>query len=213
VTKNGNSDDLSGSEPMKVDEWLGFFRKHTGKKIFSLHDIVLLSGEGKSSASVQLSRLVKYGIVERPVRGWYMNPFTPPSAEELSMMVRRPSYLSMEYALSRHGILSQNVFTITLVTPKLPYTYRTLGAILEYHQIKRSLFRGYVHEGPVLVAEPEKALLDLIYIRYVRGREYERYSLDSLVDDMYLEELDRGKLLRHAEGFDVRTREVISDLV
>ena len=194
-----------------MNEWLGFFRKHTGKKIFSLHDIVLLSGEKKPSVSVQLSRLVKSGIVERPARGWYVNPFAPPTAEELSMVIRRPSYLSMEYVLSRHGILSQNVFTLTLVTPKLPHTYRTRDSVLEYHQIKKSLFRGYVHEGSVLVAEPEKALLDLIYIRYVRGREIGKSALESLVDDMYLEELDRGKLLRYAEGFDGRTMEVISD--
>ena len=99
------------------------------------------------------------------------------------MVIRRPSYLSLEYALSRHGILSQNVFTLTLVTPKLPYTYRTQGGIMEYHQIKRTLFRGYVAEGSVLVAEPEKALLDLVYIRYVRGMELGGSALDSLVDD------------------------------
>jgi len=203
---------MPGSDPMKVDEWLSFFRKHTGKKIFSLHDIVLLSGEEKPFVSVQLSRLVRSGIIRRPVRGWYLNPFALPSAEELSMVIRRPSYLSMEYALSRHGILSQNVFTLTLVTPKLPYTYRTGASIFEYHQIKRSLFRGYVQEGSVLVADPEKALLDLIYIRYVRGREFGRSALDSLVDDMYLEDLDRGKLLRYAEGFDGRTMTFISNL-
>lgn len=196
---------------MKVDEWLGFFRKHSNKKIFSLQDIVLMSGEEKPSVSVQLSRLVRSGIVERPVRGWYVNPFDPPSAEERSMVIRRPSYLSMEYALSRQGILSQNVFTITLVTTKLPYTYRTGDSVLEYHQIKRSLFRGYTREGTVLVAEPEKALLDLIYIRYVRGRYLNRSSLDSLIDDMYLEELNREKLVHFAEGFDRITREVLSE--
>ena len=129
------------------------------------------------------------------------------------MVIRRPSYLSLEYALSRYGILSQNVFTITLVTTKLPYTYRTGDSILEYHQIKRALFRGYVQEGSVLVAEPEKALLDLIYIRYVRGKKIEKRSLDSLIDDMYLEELDHEKLLLYAEGFDRTTEKVISDLL
>ena len=127
------------------------------------------------------------------------------------MVIRRPSCLSMEYALSRQGILSQNVCTITLVTTKLPYTYRTGDSVLEYHQMKRSLFRGYAIEGTVLVAEPEKALLDLIYIRHVRGKYMERSSLDSLMDDMYLEELDRKKLLSYAEGFDRITRKILSE--
>lgn len=198
---------------MKMDEWLGFFRKHMGKKLFSFHDIVLMSGEEKPSVSIQLSRLVGSGITERPVRGWYVNPFAPPSAEELSMVIRHPSCLSMEYALAKHGILSQNVYTLTLVTPRLPYTYRTGNGVFEYHQIKRSLFRGYVIEGSILVAEPEKALLDLIYVRHVRGRDFSKSALDSLMNDMYLEDLDQRKLLGFAEGFDTRTREAISDVM
>jgi len=194
---------------MKVAEWLIFFKKYNTKNVFSLADIVLLSGEDKSAVSVQLSRLVRSEIVERLARGWYMNPFNRPSSEEQSMVVRRPSYLSLEYALSRQEILSQNAFTFTLVTTKLPYIYRTGDSVLEYHQIKRPLFWGYVREGTVLVAEPEKALLDLIYIRYVRGRSLSREGLDSLMDDMYLEELDRKRLLRYGDEFDRATRRII----
>lgn len=181
------------------------------KRIFSFHDIVLLSGEKEPTVSVQLSRLVKSAIVERPIRGWYVNPFAPPSAEEFAMVIRRPSYLSLEYALSRHGVLSQNVFTITSITTKQPYTYQTRDQIFEYHQIKSSLFWGYTMEGAVIVAEPEKALLDLIYIRFVRGKDMKRSSLDSMLDDMYLDELDRRKILRYAKGFDRMTAEIISE--
>jgi len=38
----------------------------------------------------------------------------------------------------------------------------------------------------VLTAEPEKALLDLIYIRYVSTREISVAELASLVNDMYI---------------------------
>ena len=198
---------------MKLDEWLTFFKQYRSKKIFSLADIVLLSEEEKPFVSVQLSRLVSSGMLERPARGWYLNPFNLPSAEELAMVLRRPAYLSLEYALSRQGILSQNVFTLTLATTKLPYNYQTRDSVLEYHQIKRSLFGGYTREGVVLVAEPEKALLDLIYIRHVRGRELGRVALDSLLDDMYLDELDQEKLLGLAKGFDRRTRKVLGEVL
>ncbi len=198
---------------MKVDEWLDLFRANRGKRLFSLSDLVLLTGDRRSSLSVQLSRLVASGVIERPARGWYANPFTPPSDEEVAMVIREPSYLSLEYALSRHGILSQQARVLTLVTTRLPYTFRTGDRVFEYHQVKRSLFRGYRREGEVLVAEPEKALLDLIYVRYVRGRDMARGTLDSLVDDMYLEELDVGVLSRHAELFDVRTRGVLQEVL
>ena len=197
---------------MKVDEWLDFFGKNTNKKLFSLSDLIVLTGEKRSTISVQLSRLVSSGIVDRPVRGWYVNPFRPPTDEELAMVIRAPAYLSLEYALSEHGILSQNVFRYTLVTTKLPYTYRSDSNVFEYHQVKRSLFWGYVRDGTVLTAEPEKALLDLVYIRSVRGRDPEGVALGSLMDDMYLEELDRKKLVQYAKRFDKRTGNILFDM-
>lgn len=79
--------------------------------------------------------------------------------------------------------------------------------------LNRIVFRGYTKEGTVLVAEPEKAPLDLIYIRYVRGKYLERRSPDSLIDDMYLEELNSEKLLRYAGGFDGTTRKILSEFL
>ncbi len=197
---------------MKVDDWIDLFRENRNKRLFSLSDLVLLTGDDRSSLSVQLSRLVRSGMIERPIRGWYSNPLAPPTEEELAMVVRRPSYLSMEYGLARRGILSQAIHVYTLVTTRLPYTFRSGPRVLEYHQVKKDLFWGYEREGNVLVAEPEKALLDLIYVRFVRGRSMGRGALDSLIDDMYLEDLDDGRLSRYAEVFDSKTKQVISEI-
>jgi hypothetical protein len=112
-----------------------------------------------------------------------------------------------------HGILSQNAFTLTLVTPRLPRTFRAGKHRLEYHQVKRPLFRGYADQGGVLVAEPEKALLDLIYIRLVRGGKMDEARMRSLLDDMHLDELDRRKLARYAGWFDGATREVVEGMI
>lgn len=131
----------------------------------------------------------------------------------MAMVIRNPSYLSLEYALSKHGILSQNVFTYTLVTTKLPYFFRTPDNIFEYHQVKRTLFWGYLWDGSVNTAEPEKALLDLIYIRSVKGRGLKDNALASLLDDMYLEDLDRKKLSLYSEKFDSATRTILSKRV
>ncbi|MCK5415617.1 MAG: hypothetical protein KAJ35_09575 [Thermoplasmata archaeon] len=197
---------------MRADEWMDLFRKHRSKSLFSLSDLVLLTGDDRSSLSVQLSRMVGSGMIERPVRGWYSNPFAPHTDEELAMVVRRPSYLSMEYALARRGVLSQAVHVHTLVTTSLPYTFRTGTRVLEYHQVKKDLFWGYQREGNVLVAEPEKALLDLVYVRFARGRTMGREALRSLIDDMYIEDLDGTRLAGYADSFDTRTRQVISEL-
>ena len=197
---------------MKVDEWLSFFRKHREKKLFSLHDLVQLTGEDKSSLSVQLTRLVKADVISRAAQLWYENPFIPPSLEEIAMVIRCPSYLSMEYALSKHGFLSQSVYTLTLVTTKLPYTYKTGRAVYEYHQISRFLFWGYQQEGTVLTAEPEKALLDLIYIRFVSNGELTMDTLASLIDDIAVYEFDLEKLHQYSRKFIPGTQRILSDL-
>ena len=198
---------------MKVNEWLGFFKQNQEKKLFSLSDITGLVDESKASLSVQLTRLVRSGLVVHPVRGWYENPFRPPTREETAMVIRYPSYLSMEYALSNTGVLSQSVFTLTLVTRKLPYTFRTDNCVYEYHQIRKDLYWGYRQEGTYLTAEPEKALLDLIYLRAVRSREMNLESLRSLADDMDMAEIDVNKLHRYAEAFDKRTRDILSAVI
>ncbi len=197
---------------MKVDEWIKFFKQHSEKKLFSISDITQLTGIAKSSLSVQLTRLVKAKIIRRAAQTWYENPFSNPSAEEISMVIRYPSYLSMEYALSKHGILSQSAYTLTLITTKLPYTYKTKQTVYEYHQISKSLFWGYQKEGTVLTSEPEKALLDLIYIRHIKNKELNIDGIASLVNDMSINELNLERLEKYSKKFSSTTRETLNQL-
>jgi hypothetical protein len=186
---------------VKTNEWLDFFRRHTEKKVFALTDIEQMTGLSKSHLQVELGRLVRRGVLKRLARKWYTNPFAPPLIEEAAMVVRYPSYISLEYALAQEGILSQTAFTVTLVTTKLPYTFHLDGATLEYHQIAKRLFWGYRFDGRANVALPEKALLDFIYIRHLKTRDLAAARLHSLLDDMYLEELNTERLLSFAAEF------------
>ncbi len=194
---------------MKVDEWLNFFRGHRRKKVFTLSDIVTLSDERSHSVSVQLSRMAKAGIVENPLKGIYLNPFNTPLADEIAMFIVSPSYLSMEYALSEVGILSQHVFTLTLVCLRPTHTFTSEKNSYEYHQIKKELFWGYEKKGTVHIALPEKALLDLIYIRYTRSRDRDEQGILSLMDDMYLDELDEERLKLYSDKYDRTTVSIL----
>ncbi len=197
---------------MKLDRWLEFFREHKEKTMFSFSDIVQLTDEDKNSVSVQLNRLVRSNAIKRVVRGWYQNPFNPPSTEEIAMLIRYPSYLSMEYVLSKKDILSQAVYTLTLVTPKQTYTYSYDGRELEYHQIKRPLFFGYEERGFVLTATVEKALLDLLYIRCVKTDEMDMKGVLSLTDDMYLDDFNQKKLTDHSKEYPVKVRNILEEI-
>lgn len=197
---------------MKVDEWINFFKKHPEKKLFSISDLAQLTGIGRSSLSVQLTRLVKAKIIHRAAQTWYENPFSNPSAEEISMVIRYPSYLSLEYALSKHGILSQSTYTLTLITTKLPYIYKTKQTVYEYHQICKTLFWGYKKEGTVLTAEPEKALLDLIYIRHIKNKELNIDGIASLVNDMSIDEYNLEKMKKYSKKFSSAIGKILNQL-
>lgn len=199
--------------PMKVEEWLAFFQSYPEKKLFTLADLVQLTGEDKASLSVQLTRLIQGNVIQRAARQWYKNPFNPPSREEVAMALRPPAYLSLEYALSKHGILSQAAYVLTLATTRSPYTYQTAEATYEYHQIRRTLFWGYTQENNVALAEPEKALLDLVYIRQVMTRELRQPALASLIEDMDLTALHENRLHQYAQRFPPQTTTAIHRLL
>lgn len=198
---------------MKMDEWIQFFKKHREKSLFSFSDLLVLTNEDKSSLSVQLTRLVKSETLTRAAKGWYENPFNPPSTEEIAMVLRYPSYLSLEYALSKHGILSQRVHTLTLVTTKNTYTYSTPENEYEYHQVKRELFFGHERQNGIQIARPEKALLDLVYIRVVHSGEMTANAVNSLLDDMETDEFDREIISEYGSSFDERTRQIIEGML
>jgi len=197
---------------MKVDEWLSFFKQYNDKTLFSFSDFEVLTGESKKNLSIQLNRLVRSKVIKRPVRNWYENPFNIPSTEEISMILRPPAYLSMEYALYKHDIISQQIHVLTLVTTRLPYTYESRSQVFEYHQIKRSLFWGYQEHGLISLAEAEKAFLDLIYLRYSQNNMLQKQHLLSLLDSMYLEDLNKEKLGQYLQRYNQRTKDFIKEI-
>lgn len=78
-----------------------------------------------------------------------------------------PSYVSFETALAFHNLIPEAVMQLKSATTRKTYSSETEIGNFEYKNIKEKLFFGYairhVDGQPVLIAEPEKALLDLIY--------------------------------------------------
>ena len=184
---------------MKLTDWLQLFRQHPEKPLFQVADLAQLTGLDPGGLATELTRLVAKGVLGRPVRGWYANPFRTPSDEEIAMVLRTPSYLSLEYALSAASVLSQWSFRLTLVTTGAPYLFTPEKPRFEYHHLNRKLFFGYQVRDGVAWAEPEKALLDLIYLRHLKTGNLDENRIRSLLGDMYLEEL-RPDLLREYTG-------------
>ncbi|MDI6755713.1 MAG: hypothetical protein QME78_15115 [Thermodesulfobacteriota bacterium] len=134
----------------------------------------LLAGRGSATAvRRQLDRWVKSGRLLRLRRGVYAVAL-PYRAEAphpflVANHLRRPSYVSLQSALSHYGMIPEFVPVTTSVTTGRPEELDTpLGRFLFRH-VKKSAFFGYTQTEisggqPVFLALPEKALLDLLYL-------------------------------------------------
>lgn len=182
---------------MSTRAYLDVLRSYKQKKIFRTVDFATLLSRGMPSVRVELSRLVAGGMLTRIAKGLYLNPYNPPTQEELAMILSSPAYVSMESALARHGILSQSPFTVTLVTTGSTGTMNAMDTRFEYHHLQSAWFVGYRRRETYDMAEPEKALCDLVYLRYRRTRELSEDRMRSLLDDMTLGDLRKLLLRRH----------------
>lgn len=164
-------------------------QKHR-KKIFGVREVASLLNVTNAAAGMALLRGEKHELVWR-VNNLWINRLSPPTLEELALSLYSPSYISFESALYKCGILSQSPrAALTLATTKRPRQLATpLGAIQFIH-VKTSLFFGFDARR---LAYPEKAFLDLIYIR---SRKIKNLRLS---ETLYLTELNRRRLANYAK--------------
>jgi len=138
--------------------------KSIGKSFYTLPDLEKIFGLKRKSLLVALTRLEERGELERLARGIYQLPATPVDVSAIATALYQPSYVSFEWALGRYGILSQIPYTVTLATPRRPRKIIIGGIPCEYRRLKGSLFWGYSLAEDGYLAEPEKALLDQLYL-------------------------------------------------
>lgn len=150
------------AERMGIADWIKFLDKLRNKAIrfVPVEWLAEKTGKQRDSLRVALKRLERYGLLSRVGRRWIILP--PMTLAEAIPHVWSPSYLSLEWALNYHEILDQVTYWYTAVTTGKEGKQETsLGTVALYH-IPRKLFFGFDKQ---YVASPEKAILDLIYVR------------------------------------------------
>lgn len=199
---------------MKFEELLDIVE---GRPVFS--SALLRAGDvDVVDVASQLSRWVSGGRLIALRRGVYAlgraYAKRSPHPFEVANLVQRPSYVSMESALSFHGMLPEAVFATTSVTSARAGEFATQLGVYSYRHIASSLFWGYrevavpaAAGATMLVATPEKALLDLVYLRpradaaaFLRQLRLERLSsMDLDVLDEMTRRAGKPKLARAAQ--------------
>jgi hypothetical protein len=148
----------------------------------------------------QLSRWVKSGRVYQLRRGLYA--LAPPYQKAkphpflIANRLRRASYVSLQSALAFHGLIPEVVPVTLSVTTERPEHLGTPLGVFEFRHVMRGLLRGYrmVDLGQALpgqqalVATPEKALLDLVYLQ--PGSDAPSYMDELRLQNLELLDLD-----------------------
>jgi hypothetical protein len=154
------------AESVSLAQWIRLLQEltHQGTGLLSTHVLQRLSGLSPEATRKAAWRLVKQNLLVRLGPGLYGNRFQLPRLEAVASLVGRPAYLSRESALSEQGVLSQMPAVLTCVTTGKPRRLQTpLGDIRLYH-LREELFFGYLNRNGILWAQPEKAVLDWVYL-------------------------------------------------
>ena len=158
--------------------------KEKGMKLFSIPELMNLSGQSIPTVRRTVVRLKEKGVL-RPIYQGLWGYGRDITLEDTFRKIHPDSYISLETVLGRSNIINSMTPDLTCITLNQTRTVQTkIGTIL-FHQIKRCLFFGFDEASHA--AFPEKALLDDIYLKLKRG-------LPSVLDDYNLSEINHRKL-------------------
>jgi predicted transcriptional regulator of viral defense system len=145
------------------------------------------------------SRLAKRGLLSRVSNGVYLNKLVrDASATDFLNVLKPNSYVSLESALNHWGISTQSPVSLTCVTTDKPKEYTAPEFAITLRSISQHLFWGFVEKqtrySKYRIAEPEKALLDWVYLTLQSG-------LTPRLDEIELQSLDKQKLVKYANKY------------
>ena len=151
------------------------FALSAGKAVITPAEIANILGKPKNIGTVYAARLVKKGLARRLLRGKLS--LVDDDFAIASQLVN-PAYISLDSALLFHGVIQQVTKGIECVTTVNSIKLEKFG--IAYHKIPPSLFYGYnrIERGQnyAFIAEPEKALIDGIYIGVYTKEKLSEYS-------------------------------------
>lgn len=205
---------------MKYIEFLDRLQK-SGHFIFSLQDLLVLFPKTKKKTVLnQLSEWCKKGYTIRLKKSLYeiaqkgaISEFKIPDLFVANKLYV-PSYVSLETALSIYNMIPEVAIGVTSVTTNPTKRFKNKHGRFWYFSCKPDAYTGYLltdYEGfQVAIAEKEKALVDFIY--YKTRREKNFILEEERLDEDILKELNWEKVIRYAKLYNKRLTEKIREI-
>lgn len=125
-----------------------------------------------------------------------------------------PSYVSLETALSNYSIIPEVSMAVTSITTKPTRRFKNKHGLFIYRTVRPGAFTGYYVEkhGPfdILIAEPEKALIDYLYFKTYRNKKFKLEN--ERMDKDIISKLDKKKLNKYSRQYNIDLKELYARL-
>lgn len=152
--------------------------KELRRPVFTTREMAALSDKSLSTTTQGLNFLQRQGVVLKVCRGIWAeveNRLLSPYAVIPFLLTGQRAYVSFVSALHLYGIIEQIPQVITLVSTMHTKIIHTKIATFSIHQITPSFFKGFRwYKGPdsFLIAEPEKAFIDCLYLSTRKKKQF-----------------------------------------
>jgi predicted transcriptional regulator of viral defense system len=186
---------------MKYVDFQNFFKNHV------LIDVQEVKQAFPDFESRRFYEWQKKGYIKKLASQFYVFADKKISESENNFIANKlfePSYLSLESALRYYNLIPEVVFLTTSITTRKTKLIKTAAGNFQYRAIKEKLFFGYriinLNGVAYKIAEPEKALLDFLYLRSDL-KTAEDFAELRINEDDYRKIINQAKLKEYLEIF------------
>lgn len=150
--------------------------KELNRPVFTTSELVKITRKTPSTVVQTLNYLKDEGVIIKIYRGIWAQA----GSDSLSPYVVVPflfprGYVSFLTALNLYGIIEQIPRVVMIASTMHSRVVKTAIGVYSVHRIAPSFFCGYnwyKNQGHFLIAEPEKALIDCLYISAYKKKQF-----------------------------------------
>ncbi len=197
------------------------FKKQVQDRPYFLSRDIVRGDENAQTIRNQLSRWQKKGLIVGLRKGLYVlnqnDRKVDVDRNYMANVLYEPSYVSLEYALNFYALIPEKVTDVTSVTTRKTARFTNEFGDFIYQHVKPGAFRGFQRMGEghnlFLMAGPEKAVVDFLYLNLGRFGAGARDVLEGSYRFQNIGDLHKGRLMELAELFhNKKLARVIKDL-
>lgn len=189
------------------------FKEKVKNMPFFSSDVAEIFSASPRTLRNQFSRWKKQGLLVELKRGMYIlgqgERQTTLSRQAIAAVLYQPSYISLESALSHYQMIPERVDTVMSVSPKKTQVFHNPQGTFSYRNLQTSLNFGFSAKKdengyPYFIAEPEKALLDYLYLNLGGLDPKEGDLLERSLRLQNRSIMNKNKLFSYARRFAVK---------